>query len=173
MFDENKLKEYRNTLPSENVKARILADLEAGINRKKTAKIPLTRILLPLAACLVLILTSLLFVGAHSSVTLSLPASQDPQIAVARSVSAPSVSVEADFRFPTSISVDSGKVTVTDAETGKILGEGTNLRVSGKVMIRWQLEDKAEKSGELTLSCLFFSEAYKPAKNGQGLIRTK
>ena len=173
MFDEKEIAEYRATLPSEEVKQRILEDLQKGIKHQKTEKIFLSRVL-PIAASFALVLVAaLLIFGARSSLVLKPHEAEQEMIALARVIAPTELRAEAKFPLPTEISVPSGKVTVTDAETGELLGEGNKLRVHGNVLICWQMEAGTESSGELTLSCLGFTASYKADDAGNKLIRTK
>lgn len=170
MFDEKDLEAYRNTLPRAEVKARILDDLSHGINGKKTEKIIPIRFFPLIAACFVLILSAFLLLGtAHRGTLAETPS--DIAVATARSVAQRNLRAEAQILLPTRITVSTGHLTVTDAETGEVLGEGTNLRVHGNVMICWQLETETEPTGVLTLSCLGFKNSYQAV--GDTLIRTK
>lgn len=166
MFDEKDLEAYRNTLPGKDVKARILADLNQGINGKKAEKIILSRAFPLIAACLVLVLSAAFLFGTVQS---SLRLEAQEGIVTARSAGE-TVYAKAELKFPTRLAASCGHLVVTDAQTGKILGEGTNLRVHGDVIICWHLEE-AEQKGELKLSALGAKTSYKAA-NGQ-LIRTK
>ncbi len=168
MFDEKDLEAYRSTLPDKAVKARIIDDLNHGINGKKTEKIVLSRAFPLIAACLVLVLSAVFLFGtAHRSLLI------EPQSGIA-TASARSVgenfTAKAELNLPTQITVSQGHLVITDVETGETLGMGTNLRVHGDVMICWHLEE-AEHKGELTLSCMGLKASYK-AENGQ-LFRTK
>ena len=174
MFDEKEIAEYRATLPRDEVKERILEDLQNGIKHQKTEKIFLSRIL-PIAASFALILVGALLVfGARSSLALQVQTSAETEmIAMVRAIAPTELRAEAKLPLPTEISVESGKLIVTDSETGKILGEGNKLRVHGNVLICWQMEEGAEESGELTLSCLGFTASYRADDACKELIRTK
>ena len=174
MFDEKDLADYRDTLPRAEVKARILSDLQNGIKTKKTEKIFLSHVL-PIAACLALILTAVFLLGGAKN-SLALSSCEQEQVSpmmMARMIAPVELRAKAQLPFPTSLTVKSGKVTVTDAETGELLGEGTQIRVHGNVLICWQLEEAPEESGELTLSCLGFTASYQADGAGKELIRTK
>ena len=67
MFDEKDLAQYRSVLPSDEVKDAILADLDQGINGKKTGKINLSRAFPLIAACLVLVLSAVFLFGTAQS----------------------------------------------------------------------------------------------------------
>ena len=166
MFDEKDLEAYRNTLPGKDVKARILTDLNQGINGKKTEKIVLSRAVPLIAACLVLVLSAAFMFGTAQS---SLQLETQEGVVTARSAGE-AVYAKAELKFPTRLTASRGHLVVTDVQSGKILGEGTNLRVHGDVIICWHLEEVGQK-GELTLSALGAKTSYK-AENGQ-LIRTK
>ena len=174
MFDEKELADYRATLPRDEVKQRILEDLQNGIKHQKTEKIFLSRVL-PIAASFALILVAaLLVLGARNSLALQPQVQAETEmIALARAVASTEVKAEAKLPLPTEISVKSGKVIATDAKTGELLGEGTQIRVHGNVLICWQLEKAPEESGELTLSCLGFTAFYQADGAGKELIRTK
>ncbi len=166
MFDEKDIAQYRSVLPADRVKAEILADLDRGINSKKTEKINLSRTFSLIAACLVLVLSAVFLFGTAQS---SLLLEAQEGVMSARSIGE-TLTAKAEFKLPTGLTVSEGHLVVTDAETGEILGQGTNLRVHGNVIVCWRLEE-AGQNGELTLSALCLKASYK-AENGQ-LIRTK
>ena len=167
MFDEKDLAAYRSVLPSDEVRSKILADLDRGINRKKTEKIILSRAFPLVAACLVLIVSVVFLSGTIQSSLILEPT--ESSATLVRSISLPPLTATADFKIPTQIIVTAGSLTVTDAETGEILGEGDHLRVHGNVVVCWHLEN--ESDGELTLSCLGFKKSYEATENC--IIRTK
>ncbi len=169
MFDENGIRAYRDIKPSDSVKTRILADLDAGIKRKNTEKIILSRAFPLIAACLVLVLSAI-FLSHFANRSVMLDVEQGIATAAARSIAPQPITAAADLKLPTEIAVTDGTLTVTDAETGEILGEGNNLRVHGKVIICWHLETESQTQ-ELTLSCLGFKNSYRATDNS--LIRTK
>ena len=166
MFDEKDLAQYRSVLPSDEVKDRILADLDQGINGKKTGKINLSRAFPLIAACLVLVLSAVFLFGTAQS---SLLLESQEGVTSARSIGE-TVTAKAEMKLPTHLSVSEGHLVVSDADTGKVLGQGTNLRVHGNVIVCWHLEEDGQK-GEITLSVLSLKASYK-AENGH-LIRTK
>lgn len=166
MFDEKDVAQYRSVLPSDRVKAEILGDLDRSINGKKTEKIILSRAFPLIAACLVLVLSAVFLFGAAQS---SLLLESQEGVMSARSLGE-TLTAKAELKLPARLTVSEGDLVVTDAETGELMGQGTDLRVHGNVIVCWRLEE-AGQNGELTLSALCLKASYK-AENGQ-LIRTK
>ena len=157
MFNEIDKKQYKSIKAPGELKNRIYADIQNVVPTTKSNAMKYVRIV---AACLVVVLcTAFVATGLKSSTVYlndkafygeSIVLSENvPSLATSRAKSNDLQTIEISTIIETEISIDNGKFTLFDSETGEQIYKGNKYSLKGRVVI--QVELSQEEKAVLTL----------------------